>query len=184
MLAMDIPMAAMTGFILAEAGAKQLNENNPQKNNYMRIVVTMFMAVFFAPNAVYYTLGWPAWETNYLWEWVDGLHDSPLRAGFSHALIFLAVVPALLALEVSRYFILKGKEKYIRICYFAFAGITILAILLFWKQTMNVASTYAQWKAGDVHSFMTIPMLTGWAITAAYYWVALFVSYAWLKKKV
>ena len=183
MLAMDIPMAVMTGFVFAEAGAKQLKENNQEKNLFIRIYVAMFMAIFFAPNAVYYTLGWPAWEVNYLWSWVDGIHDNPLRAGFSHALIFLSVVPALLGLEGGRYLILRGKEKLVRASYIVFAVITLLAIAYFWKETMNVASTYAQWIAGDVHSFMTVPMLTGWAITAAYYWIALFVSYAWLKKR-
>ncbi len=182
MLAMDIPMAAMTGLVMAEAGEQILKQQSHEKNNFMRIFVAMFMGVFFAPNAVYYTLGWPAWEVNYLWPGIDGMKDNPLKAGFSHVLIALAVLPALGGLELGRYWITKGKPKLVRYGYIFFAVLTIVAICFFGHQTFNVASTYARYKAGDTYSFMNIPMLIGWAVTAAYYWVALFFFYFWLKK--
>ena len=183
MLAMDIPMAAMTGLILAEAGKNMLEKQERDKNTYLRIVTCMFMAIFFAPNAVYYTLGWPAWEVNYLWPGIDGMMDNPLKAGFSHLLMALAVLPALGGLELGRYWITKGKPKLVRYGYIFFAVLTVLAIVFFWDETFNVASTHAKYAAGDTYSVLNIPMLAGWAITAAYYWIALFSFYFWLKKK-
>lgn len=183
MLAMDIPMAAMTGLVLAEAGSRLLEHKDPEKKNFMRIVTAMFMAVFFAPNAVYYTLGWPAWETNYLWPGIDGIRDNALKAGFSHLLIALSVLPALAALELGRYWIERGKKGLVRAGYIFFALLTVASILFFRDETFHVASTYAAYKAGDTYPFMNVPMMTGWAITAAYYWAALFLSYYLLKKK-
>lgn len=183
MLAMDIPMAAMTGLIMAEAGGHLLEKRDPDKKNFMRIVVAMFMGIFFAPNAVYYTLGWPAWETNYLWPGIDGIRDSALKAGFSHLLIALAVLPALAGLELGRYWIERGKIKLVRMGYLFFAVLTLLSILYFRRETFNVASTFAKYKAGETYPFTNLPMMAGWAVTAAYYWISLFLFYFFLKKK-
>jgi len=84
MLAMDIPIAAMSGMILAEGGKKLIMSNDKNKMLLMRFITLAYAAIFIAPTPVYYFLGWPAWEVNFMWPWVDHIIDHPLRASFAY----------------------------------------------------------------------------------------------------
>ncbi|MCP4654252.1 MAG: hypothetical protein GY856_02415 [bacterium] len=183
MMAMDIPLSAACGVVFAEAGKNLIKSQDPDKIMFARLVALLFAATITASNVFYYMLGWPAWETNFLWAWVDGIMDNPLRAGFSHGLIAMTVIPAWIGFEIGRSLILKGKDRAARILYAVLFGLVGLIVVVLWRITFNVASTYAKYQAWDMYSFWRPDFLTGWAITTVYFWVCLFCVYFWLRKK-
>jgi len=185
MLAMDIPVALMTGMVLAEAGKNMIKneEQHPEKKTFLNVVVLMYAAIFIAPTPGYYFAGWPAWECNFMWEWVDHVLDSPLRAAFSYVLMAVSVLPTFLGLVIGRALIKKGKDKLNRILYIVLFILVGVIILLLKDITFNVSSTMAKYNAGESYSFWTHPFVTGWAITSLYFWGSLVAFYLWLRKK-
>jgi hypothetical protein len=182
MLAMDIPMSTMCGLILAEAGRDLVETRDPFKLAFMRVVVLLFAAVAMAPNVFYYMLGWPAWEVNFMWSWVDTIQDHPLRAAFSHALFAATLLPALLGFEIGRQLIYRKRYRLVRISYIVLLLVVGLIDLVLWDITFNIASTYAKYQAGQFYSFWTPAFATGWAITSIYFWVVLAAFYVWLRR--
>jgi hypothetical protein len=182
MLAMDIPMSAMCGLILAEAGRELVESRDRQKLAFMRVVVLLFTAVAMAPNVFYYMLGWPAWEVNFLWSWVDDIQDHPLRAGFSYALFAATLLPALAGFEIGRVLIERKHYRWVRIGYIALLLVVGLIDLALWDITFNIASSYAEYQAGQFYSFWTPAFATGWAITSLYFWAMLAAFYVWLRR--
>lgn len=183
MLAMDIPIAGMAGLILAEGGKDLVRSSDRFKTTFLRVFVLMYAAIFIAPTPVYYFLGWPAWEVNFLWPWVDRVLDHPLRAAFSYALLACAVLPTWAGFELGRRWLLRGKDRWVRIGYIALFLLTGLIILLLWDITFNVYSTFERYEAGDGYPFWSHPFVTGWAITSIYFWGSLIGSYVWLRRK-
>jgi hypothetical protein len=183
MLAMDIPVSIMTGLVLAEAGKNLLKSDDKEKKTFMRLVVLMYAAIFIAPTPGYYFSGWPAWETNFLWKWVDHILDSPLRAAFSYVLMACAVLPAYFGFELGNFLIRREKEKWVRITYISMLVLVGVIILLLKDITFNIYSTYSKYEAGDSYSLWTHPFVTGWAITSLYFWGSLVGFYLWLRKK-
>ena len=183
MMAMDIPLSAACGVVFAEAGKNMIRSQDPDKIMFVRLVALAYAATITASNVFYYMLGWPAWETNFLWAWVDGIMDHPLRAGFSHGLIAMTVIPAWIGFEVGRSLILKNKDRAVRILYIVLFILVGVIVLVLWDITFNVASTYAKYQAGDTYSFWRPDFATGWAITTVYFWACLITVYLWLRKK-
>ncbi len=183
MLAMDIPVSMMAGMVLAEAGKDLIKSDDKEKITFLKVVVLMYGAIFIAPTPGYYFSGWPAWETNFMWEWVDHILDSPVRAAFSYVLLAVAVIPTYLGLIVAMKLIKKGKEKLVRISYISLLVLVGIIILALKDITLNVSSTYAKYQAADFYSFWTLPFATGWAITSLYFWGSLVLFYLWLRKK-
>jgi hypothetical protein len=183
MLAMDIPVALMAGLFLAEAGKDLIKSEDKYKQLFLKVFVLMYAAIFIAPTPGYYFAGWPAWECNFMWEWVDHIHDAPLKAAFSYVLLAVAVIPTFLGFLWGQHLIKKGKEKWVRILYIIMLLLVGLVILVLWDITFNVASTYTKYEAGETYSFWTHPFVTGWAITSLYFWGSLVFFYLWLRKK-
>ena len=183
MMAMDVPLSAACAMAFAEAGKNMIRSEDPDKTTLVRLVVRAFAGIAVASNGVYYMLGWPAWETNFLWRWVDDIMDHPTRAAFAHGLVAMSVIPAWLGFELARKLLLKGKDRLVRIIYIVLFALVGVVVLVLWDSTFNVASTYAKYEAGEFYSFWTLPFATGWAITAAAFWAAFFAIYLWLRKK-
>jgi hypothetical protein len=183
MLAMDIPVAAMTGMVLAEAGKQLAVSKDKDKRLLLRFVALAYSAIFFAPTPVYYFLGWPAWEVNYIWPWVDNILDQPLRAAFAYVLLACSVLPTWAGLEVGMKLLQNGKDTLNRIIYICLLLITGVIILLLLRQTFNVSSTHAKHLAGESYSLCSSPFIVGLFLTYVYYWGSLVLFYLWLKKK-
>ena len=183
MLAMDVPIAVMAGLVLSEAGKNMIESKDKEKTTFMRIVVLMYAAIFITPTPFYYLLGWPAWEVNFLWGWVDHIYDHPLRAAFSYALFALALIPTYLGFELGRFFILSGKSSWVRISYITMLILVGIIIFLMRDITFNIASTFGKYEAKEFYSFWSHPFVTGWAITSLYFWGSLVIFYMWLRKK-
>ena len=183
MLAMDVPIAVMAGLVLSEAGSRMIEGREDEKLLFLRVFVCMYAAIFITPTPFYYMLGWPAWETNFLWKWVDGIADHPLRASFSYVLFALAIVPTFLGFEAGRRLILQKKHGWVRISYIAMLVLVGAIIFLMRDTTFNIASSYAKYETRDMYSFWSHPFVTGWAITSLYFWGSLVAFYVWLRKK-
>ncbi len=63
-----------------------IRSGDPDKTIVVRLTALVFAGIAVASNVFHYMLGWPAWETNFLWRWVDFIMDHPMRAAFSHGL--------------------------------------------------------------------------------------------------
>lgn len=183
MLAMDIPIAAMSGMILAEGGKKLVISENADRKLLLRFITLAYAAIFIFPTPVYYFLGWPAWEVNYMWPWVDNILDKPIRAAFSYVLLACAVLPTWIGLEIGMRLLKRGKDKLNRIIYIALFVITGIIILSLYNETFNVASTTAKFSAGDSYSLWTHPFMTGIGLTYVYFWGSLAIFYFWLKRR-
>lgn len=183
MLAIDIPIAILSGLALAEAGKKMLKKDDAQKYRFMRTVVVFFAVFFITPIPFYFFLGWPAWETNFLWKWPDNIHDSPIRAAVSFAVFILTVGPAYLAFEIARLLIKKGKDIFVTAGYVLMGILTGVIVYLTRDITFNIASTYAKYEAKEFYSFWSNPFFAGWLIVTIYFWGSLVIFYLWLRKK-
>ena len=183
MLAMDIPIAAMSGMILAEGGKKLAISEDKDKILLLRFITLAYAAILIAPTPVYFFLGWPAWEVNYMWPWVDHILDVPIRAAFAYVLLACAVIPTWLGMEIGVKLLKKGKDKINRIIYIALFVITGIIILSLYQETFNVSSTTAKYEAGESYSLWTHPFATGISFTYIYFWGSLIVFYKWLKRK-
>ena len=153
MLAMDIPVAMMSGLVLAEAGKNLLTSDDKDKVTFMRYITLAYAAIFIAPTPVYYFLGWPAWEVNYLWRWVEHIGDVPIRAAFSYVLLACAVVPTWLGLELGRFFLLQKKDSWVRIGYIVMLVITGIIILAMKDITFNIYATFEKFDNRESYSF-------------------------------
>jgi hypothetical protein len=160
-----------------------IKSNKPEKKTFLTVVVLMYGAIFIAPTPGYYFSGWPAWETNFVWEWVDNILDSPLRAAFSYVLMAVAVIPTYLGLLLAESMIKRGKDKWVRITYISLLVLVGIIVLLLKDITFNVSSTYAKYQAGESYPFWSWSFATGWAITSLYFWGSLAGFYLWLRKK-
>lgn len=183
MLAIDGPIAVLSGLVLADAGKGLLKGGGKRGTNFMRRTVLLFAVFFITPVPFYFFMGWPAWETNYLWQWPDSLLDSPLRAFASFAIFAFTVAPAYLGFELGRWLVLRGKDVWVRVGYVGMVLLVGAIVLLTRDITFNVASTYAKYQAGEFYSFWSQPFFTGWLIVTVYFWGSLAAFYIWLRKR-
>jgi len=184
MLAIDVPISILAGLVLSEAGKNMLRSGNQQKYNFMRTTVLLYSVFFITPVPFYFFMGWPAWETNFLWKWPNQILDSPLRAGVvAYGVFIFTVGPAYLGFEFGRFCIRRGKEWLVRVGYVAMAILVGVIILLTRKITFNIASTYSKYDAGEFYPFWSHPFFTGWLIVTIYFWGSLAIFYLWLRKR-
>lgn len=60
MLAIDIPIALLSGLVLAESGKRMLKGDDPNQHYFMKSTVLLFAVFFITPVPFYFFLGWPA----------------------------------------------------------------------------------------------------------------------------
>ncbi len=184
MLAIDVPISILAGLALTEAGKNMLKTGDSAKYNFMRITVVLYSVFFITPVPFYFFLGWPAWETNFLWQWPDHILDSPIRAAVIAFGVFVFTVgPCYLAFEIGKLLVRKGKDWIVRVGYIAMAALVGIIVFLTRDITFNIASTYDKFQAKEFYSFWSHPFFTGWLIVTIYFWGSLAIFYLWLFKK-
>lgn len=184
MLAIDVPISVLAGLVLSEGGRRILEGDDRKEHDSLRKTVLLYSLFFITPIPFYFFLGWPAWETNYLWRWPDHVLDSPLRAaGVAFGVFILTVGPAYAAFELGRFWIRRRKAGLVRACYVAMAVLVGVIVLATRQITFNIASTYAKYEAGDSYSFWSHAFFTGWLIVTVYFWGSLAIFYLWLRRK-
>jgi hypothetical protein len=183
MLAIDIPIALLAGQALAESGKNMLKGDDPNQHYFMKTIVILFAVFFITPVPFYFFLGWPAWEVNFLWQWQDNIHDSPIKAAVSFAIFLLTVGPTYIGFLIGKYWLRKGKDVFVRIGYILMAVLVGVIVYVTRDITFNIASTYDKFQAKEFYSFWSHPFFTGWLLVTIYFWGALFACYLWLRKK-
>ena len=183
MLAIDVPISLLSGLALAESGKNMLKGDNPTNHSFMNTIVLLFAVFFITPVPFYFFLGWPAWEVNFLWQWQDNIHDSPIRAAVSFAVFLFTVGPAYLGYLVGRCCLRRGKDWYVRAGYIAMFVLVGIIVFLTRDITFNIASTYDKFQAGEFYSFWTHPFFTGWLLVTIYFWGAPAVFYVWIRRR-
>jgi hypothetical protein len=184
MLAIDVPIAILTGMALADAGRDLLRDGDRAKWNTMRSTVLLYTFCCLTPIPFYFFMGWPSWETNYLWRWPDSLLDSPLKAaGVAFGVFILTAGPAYLGLKLAAYLIRKRLAAWVRIGCAVLALLVGLIVFLTRDITFNVASTYARHEAKQFYSFWSHPFFVGWLIVTVYFWGTLAACYWWIRKR-
>jgi|GEM_PF-1707041 len=183
MLAIDVPISVLAGMALADAGRDLLREGGREGCSAMRNTVLLYTFIFLTPIPFYFFMGWPAWETNFLWHWPDSLLDNPVKAaGVAFGVFILTAGPAYLGLKIAAMLIRKNRAGWVRILCVALALLVGLIVFLTREITFNIASTQAKYEAGQFYSFWSHPFFTGWAIVTVYFWGSLAICY-WLIRK-
>jgi hypothetical protein len=183
MLAIDIPIALLAGQALAESGKNMLKSDDPNQHYFMKSIVILFAVFFITPVPFYFFLGWPAWEVNFLWQWQDHLHDSPIKAAVSFAIFLFTVGPTYIGFLIGKYWLRKGKDILVRIGYILMAVLVGVIVYVTRDITFNIASTYDKFQAKEFYSFWSHPFFTGWLLVTIYFWGALFICYLLIRKK-
>jgi hypothetical protein len=183
MLAIDIPIALLSGLAIAESGKNMLKGDDPHQHFFMKSIVLLFAVFFITPVPFYFFLGWPAWEVNFLWQWQDHIHDSPIRAAVSFAIFLFTVGPAYIGFLIGKYWLRKGKDSFVRIGYILMAILVGVIVFATRDITFNIASTYEKFQAKEFYSFWSHPFFTGWLIGTIYFWGSLFACYVWIRRK-
>jgi hypothetical protein len=183
MLAIDVPISVLAGMALADAGRDLLREGGREGSRTMRNTVLLYTFIFLTPIPFYFFLGWPAWETNFLWQWPDSLLDSPAKAaGVAFGVFILTAGPAYLGLKIAALLIRKGLAAWVRIGYAALAALVGVIVFLTRDITFNIASTHAKFEAGQFYSFWSHPFFAGWLIVTVYFWGSLAICYWRIRK--
>lgn len=183
MLAIDIPIALLAGQALAESGRNMLKGNDPNHHFFMKSMVLLFAVFFITPAPFYFFLGWPAWEVNYIWQWQDNIHDSPLRAASAFAIFLITVGPTYIGFLISKCWLRKGQDILVRIGYIFMAVLVGVIVYKTRIITFNIASTYDKFQAKEFYSFWSHPFFTGWLLVTIYFWGGLFAFYFYIRRK-
>ncbi len=183
MLAIDVPIAMLSGFALAESGKRMLKSDDSVQHRYMGAAVLLFAVFMITPVPFYFFLGWPAWEVNFLWRWQDSIHDSPLRAGVAFLVFLFTVGPAYGAFLIGKHWLRKGWDRMVRAAYVSMF-LSVGAIVLLTRDiTFNIASTYDRYEAGQFYSFWSHPFFTGWLLVTVYFWGGLALTYSYIRRR-
>jgi len=184
MLLIDVPVGLIAGQVIADAGRNMLKSGEREKYLFLRTTTIVFAFCFITPVVIYFFSGWPGWETNYFFEKVDHIRNSPglaLVAGVG--VVGMALIPAILGLVSGRCLVMRGKEKLLRMSYFGL-GILILVIVFLGREaTFNVAVTWADYRQGRVFSFFENPFFTYWLVLTVVFWGSLLVLFLWIRRK-
>lgn len=183
MFAIDIPTAVLVGFAIGDAGKKRLEIPDEKRVSDLRKTVFLFNIFFFTPVPLLFLNAWPGWQMNYVAPWADNLHGDPLRSAVVVFFFIITTVPAWLSFELSNWFIKKKKILFPRVGWIVSALVIILVIYLTREETLNIAVTYTDFKAGRVHPITYKPFITTLTMTTIYSWVSLGILLHRLNKK-
>lgn len=183
MFAIDIPTAVLVGFAISDAGKKQLETNDKKKISDLRKIVFLFNIFFFTPVPLLFLNAWPGWQMNYVAPWADNLHGDPVRSAVVVFFFVITTIPAWLSFELSNWAIKRNIKILPKVGWIVFALVIILVIYLTREETLNIAVTYKDYKAGNVHPITYKPFITTLTITTIYSWFSLGVLLHKLNKK-
>jgi hypothetical protein len=183
MMAIDFPVGLVAGQVIADAGRNMLKSGDVEKYKYLRSTVILFAYIFTTPIVFYFFMGWPAWETNYIWEWVDRIHGTPKFAISSFGAVIMALLPAWLGFEAGEYLIRKDKVGLLRVSYISLFILILLIVFLTRNATFNIAPTYKDYVAKNFSSFWDNPFFIYWLILTIYFWGGLIIFYLVIRRK-
>jgi len=181
MLLIDVPVGIVAGQVIADAGRTALMGGDRQKVSKVRSIAIVFAYLITTPVIIYFYIGWPAWETNYFWGWVDRIQGNPSLAISSFLIIAMSVLPTLAGFETGRYLVIRERVTLLRLIY-SFLFLLILVIVYLSRgKTFNVAPTYAAYTRREFTSFWSNPFFTYWLGLTIFFWGALCGCYLYVR---
>ncbi|MBI4379266.1 MAG: hypothetical protein HY578_09235 [Nitrospinae bacterium] len=183
MMLIDVPVGLVAGQVIADAGRNMLKYTNAERYRSLRFTAILFSYLFTTPIVFYFFMGWPAWETNYFWEWVDHIHGMPKFAISSFGAVIMAILPTWIGFESGKYLIRKDKTGWLRVSYISLSVLILILVYVIKDVTFNIAPTYKDYLAKNFSSFWENPFFIYWLILTIYFWGGLVIFYVFIRKK-
>lgn len=134
MVQLDIPAAFVASLLFLDIGRKIIKkEAGEAADKYPAVYYRfLFRSVFFAgvviaPAGIYLLAGWPGWEQIYWTERVEKLIFNGVNALIPTVFIMAIILGAYLGHRIGYYWIVNGKEKYLRPAYI---GVLVIATII------------------------------------------------------
>lgn len=183
MLLIDIPVGIVAGQVIADAGREAIRSGNKDVISRVRSIAIIFAYLFTTPVVIYFFMGWPAWETNYFWAWVDHIQGTPSLAIVGFMIVAMSFVPVIIGFETGKLLVRSGKVKLLRVVY-SCVFLLILVIVYFSRElTFNIAATYADYENKVFVSFWSNPFFIYWLVLTIFFWGSLIACYFYVNNK-
>ncbi len=183
MLLIDIPVGIVAGQVIADAGRFAIKSGNKELISKVRSVAIIFAYLFTTPVVIYFFMGWPAWETNYFWRWVDHIQGTPSLAIVGFMIVAMSFVPTLIGFETGRLLVRSNKVKLLRVVYSCIFFLILVIVYLSRDLTFNIASTYTNYENKVFVSFWSNPFFIYWLVLTVFFWGSLIVCYLYVNNK-
>ncbi len=182
MLLIDVPVGIVAGQVIADASRDAITAGNRTEISSARKIAVIFAYLITTPVIVYFFLGWPAWEMNYFWSWVDDVQGTPRLALSSFLLIAMSLVPTLAGFESGRLLVQRGRISLLRVSYASFFALIFVIVYLTRRITFNIAATYEGYMNGEFTSFWNNPFFIYWLVLTVFFWGSLAGCYAYVRR--
>ncbi len=183
MLLIDIPVGIVAGQVIADAGRRALQTGNKELTSSVRHIALTFAYLITTPVIIYFFMGWPAWETNYFWKWVDNIKGMPHLAMSAFMIIAMSFIPTMLGFESGRLLIRKNQVKALRISYICMFLLILVIVYFSREMTFNIAALYADYENKIFVSFWNNPFFIYWLILTVFFWGTLIGCYFYVYNK-
>lgn len=181
MLLIDVPVGIVAGQVIADAGRAALVTGGRKEASRVRSLALLFAYLITTPVIIYFYIGWPAWETNYFWGWVDGIQGNPSLAISSFLVIAMSLLPTLAGFETGRILVMRRKITLLRVIYGFFFLLIFVIVYLSREKTFNIAPTYAAYSRHEFTSFWSNPFFTFWLVLTVFFWGTLCGCYLYVR---
>ncbi|GMT48158.1 MAG: hypothetical protein IEMM0007_1724 [bacterium] len=181
MLLIDIPVGIVAGQVIADASRDAVTRGDTGTVSRIRAIAITFAYLITTPVIIYFFLGWPAWETNYFWKWVDNIQETPLLALSAFMLIAMSFIPIIAGFESGRLLIERDKVSLLRVSYISFFILILLIVYLTRDITFNIAATYEKYMEADSVSFWDNPFFIYWLVLTVFFWGSLAGCYLYVR---
>ncbi|NOZ24732.1 MAG: hypothetical protein GXO94_01370 [Nitrospirae bacterium] len=182
MLLIDVPVGIVAGQVIADASRDAIAARDGTAVSRARAIAIIFAYLATTPVIVYFFLGWPAWEMNYFWKWVDNVQGTPELALSSFMLIAMSFFPTLAGFESGRLLVQGNRVPLLRASYTFFFLLILVIVWMTRDITFNVATTYDKYTRGEFFSFWDNPFFTYWLVLTALFWGSLAGCYVYVRK--
>jgi len=182
MLLIDVPVGIVAGQVIADASRDAITARDRASVSRVRAIAIIFAYLITTPVIVYFFLGWPAWETNYFWRWVDNVQGTPELALSSFMLIAMSFVPTIAGFESGRLLVERDKVVLLRVSYASFFLLILVIVYITRDITFNIAATFKKYTNGEFVSFWDNPFFIYWLVLTVFFWGSLAGCYAYVRK--
>jgi len=162
MVQIDVPMAACTALMLADAARRQLHaDNDPTGRNFFQVLakVNLFLAFFFVWIPVYFVVEYFPWETTYLYDYAR--MSRFVRLAFIPIVILAVFAAGNVAFLVAWRWLRAGRIKRVRIAYAAIWIFATVWVLGFFPRAATIPPAGTQFQDVDASTFDEYKALRG-----------------------
>ena len=180
MVQIDIPAAFIASQLFLDIGKKAIKKEAALSGDkYPTIYYRyLFRSVFFAgivisPAGIYLLAGWPGWEQLYWTPRVESVIFNWVNALIPAFFIIFIVAGAWVGHVLGYYWILNGKEKYLKPSYIGLLAAVTVVVLLNYPAFM-VVGTWEQYHMKNMEGMGTIysnahDFSVGWVLVMLYF---------------